>query len=216
MSLVRLERVAKFYGSKPVFRDADFSLEPGKTLLVVGPNGAGKSTLLKIIAGLIPADAGTVSVPQDAVRIGYLGHKTFLYKDMTGLENLRFWAKLYRLSLDDTALEEVLERMGLKFAAQENAGGYSRGMAQRLNLARVFMLAHDLILLDEPDTGLDVRSLGILEREISAAKDNGAALIRVGHNIERDLAGADCVLSIQNRKAHFFASASDFTPEAVQ
>lgn len=211
-----LDRVAKFYGNKLIFKELTFRLEPGAILLVLGPNGAGKSTLLKLLAGLDTPSSGRIERLVGQEKIGYLGHQTFIYPGLSGLENLAFWTKLYGLACSQDELYAALARVELKRAALERAGCYSRGMAQRLSLARVFLLAPELLLLDEPATGLDQRSAAILEREILAAKARGAAVVWVSHAAERDKLLADSALVIEAGRQRYFGPAADYAPQALQ
>lgn len=192
---LRLSGVAKFYGSKLVFKGLDLELERGEVLLVVGPNGSGKSTLLKVMCGLCRPSAGTVQQGYGPDKTGYLAHETFIYPGLSALENLRFWAGLYGWSADEAGLLAVLERMGLKRAAFERAGSFSRGMAQRLSLARVFMREPMLLFLDEPGTGLDLQSREIMLREVGSARHRGASLVWVSHDAASDAERADRVLA---------------------
>lgn len=210
--VLTLDRVAKFYGDKPVLREVSLALESGRVLLVAGENGAGKSTLLKVMAGLARPSAGTVRQGVDQARVGYLGHATFLYPRLTALENLRFWARLYRVPGDEAALTAALGRVGLAGAAHEEAGTFSRGMAQRLSLARVFLTDPRLIFLDEPGTGLDVRSREVLRVEIHAARSRGAALVWVSHALAEDLPAADAVLLLDRGRTAFLGPAAEFSP----
>ena len=207
--VLTLDRVAKFYGDKPVLREVSLTLAAGQVLLVAGENGAGKSTLLKVMAGLSRPTAGTVTQGVDQARVAYLGHATFLYPRLTALENLGFWARLFGVPGDEAALLAALERVGLAAAAHEEAGTFSRGMAQRLSLARVFLTAPQLIFLDEPGTGLDVRSRDVLRAEIRAARDRGAALVWVSHALSEDLACADLVLSLEKGRVGSFGPAAE-------
>lgn len=213
--LLRLEGIAKFYGTRLVVKDVSLTIQPGTVTLLAGPNGAGKSTLLKIMAGLARPSAGTVERTVPDEQLGYLGHQTFIYPDLTALENLAFWNRLHGLDGSEKDFIEALDRMELKRHAHERAGGFSRGMAQRLNLARLLLLAPRLILLDEPGTGLDVRSLGILHREIAAARAAGAGLVWISHTVADDLARADQVLAIGDRKVAYCGPAADYVPEVV-
>ena len=207
--------LGKFYGPRLVFKDVQFTLTAGQCLLLAGPNGAGKSTLLKVLAGLIPADAGTCEVQVGHDRLGFLGHVTCIYPQLSGLENLRFWAKVHGLPLDDDALRQRLAAVHLAEAADDRAGTYSRGMAQRLNLARVFLNAPDLLLLDEPGTGLDAASSALLTKTIRQARERGAGVIWISHHLERDLPEADAVLALSGRGAPaYHGPASGYTPEA--
>ncbi|WP_290925236.1 ABC transporter ATP-binding protein [Halodesulfovibrio sp.] len=213
--LLKLDKVAKFYGNRLIIKDVSCTVEPGTVTLLAGPNGAGKSTLLKIMAGLSEPTAGKVELTVENDNIGYVGHQTFIYPDLSALENLSFWSSLHGQNNDEATLLAALDRVELKRFAFERAGCFSRGMAQRLNLARVFLLQPSLILLDEPGTGLDVRSMGILHTEIAAAKDRGAGLVWISHSVASDLVRADKVLAIRDKKVEYFGDAQGYTPEAV-
>ncbi|NHZ48835.1 ABC transporter ATP-binding protein [Nitratidesulfovibrio liaohensis] len=216
--LLRLTKVAKFYGNRLVIKDVSFEVSPGTVTLLAGPNGAGKSTLLKLMAGLSRPSVGSVERGIADEALGYLGHQTFIYPELTAFENLAFWARLHGLAQErcsEEALLAALERMELKRFAFERAGGFSRGMAQRLNLARVLLLSPSLLLLDEPGTGLDTRSMAILHREIAAARDRGAGIVWISHSVAEDLARADRVLAIADKRVVYSGPAADYVPEAV-
>lgn len=210
--LIRLADVAKFYGSKLVFKNLSLELGAGSVLLLVGANGAGKSTLLKIMAGLSRPSSGSVELGAPPERIGYVGHQTFIYPKLSALENLRFWARLHGLGGGDAPLLAALERVDLARAAHEAAGGFSRGMAQRLSLARAFMTAPDLLFLDEPGTGLDRRSAAVLHREIASARERGAGVVWISHDVAGDLGRADLVFAIEDRRCAYFGPAAAFEP----
>ena len=230
--LLALENVTRFYGSRLVFKDVSLAVRPGSVTLLAGANGAGKSTLLKIMAGLIRPSAGSVvwgeraprpgaapgnpAAPPngDAPQLGYLGHQTFLYPDLSARENLRFWSSLNQKQLSEQALADALERVELAAFAEEKARGFSRGMAQRLNLARVFLLRPDILLLDEPGTGLDIRSTGILHREIAEAKDAGAGVVWITHSLAEDLARADSVAVLADKGLHFYGSVEQYREQS--
>lgn len=205
-----LNNVAKFYGSKLVFKKVSFELERGRVMLLVGENGAGKSTLLKIMSGLSRPSAGEVECLAPQEKVAYVGHQTFIYPKLTAMENLAFWARLYGLDGGESRQMAALERVGLKAAAFEEAGSFSRGMAQRLSLARVFMLEPELLFLDEPGTGLDVRSQAIMHHEIASARERGATIVWVSHDVAGDLSRADMVLSIEGHTKGYFGPAADF------
>jgi len=208
--VLTLSGVAKFYGDRLVFKNIDLTIAGGRTLMVVGANGAGKSTLLRLMAGLSRPTAGRVDTALSKGEMAYLGHQTFLYAEATALENLRFWTGLHGLGLDDKALGAVLERVGLARFAQERAGHFSRGMAQRLNLARVFCIAPRLLFLDEPDTGLDEASRAVLHAEIARAGSGGRSVVWVSHHLERDLPKADDVLFLEKGRAAYLGPVSGF------
>nr|WP_272881445.1 ABC transporter ATP-binding protein [Fundidesulfovibrio soli] len=207
---MRLKSVAKFYGERLVFKGVDLELSPGRVLMVVGANGAGKSTLLRVMAGLSRPSAGNIECGLEKGEMAYLGHQTFIYPEDTALENLRFWTGLYGLGLDDEALVAALERVGLKKFSQERAGHFSRGMAQRLNLARVFCIAPRLLFLDEPDTGLDEASRAILHQEIERAGHGERSVVWVSHHLERDLVKADDVLHLERGRVAYLGPVAGF------
>jgi heme exporter protein A len=168
------------------------------------------------MAGLARPSAGTVRQGVDQARVGYLGHATFLYPRLSALENLRFWARLFGRPGDEAALVAALDRVGLGAAAHEEAGTFSRGMAQRLSLARVFLTDPRLIFLDEPGTGLDLPSRAVMRAEIAAARERGAALAWVSHALAEDLAAADEVLLLAKGRVAYLGPAEGFAlPEGL-
>lgn len=207
--------VGKFFGSRLVLRDVSVEARAGEALLVVGGNGAGKTTLLKIMAGLCRASAGAVDVRVPPERSAYLGHATFLYPRLSATANLLFWGRMYGLSPAQADIDAVLGRVGLAHVAGEPAGTFSRGMAQRLNLARVFLIDPALVFLDEPGTGLDPASQDLLRREILALKARGAAVVWVSHHLAADLPLAERVLHLRDTRAAYCGDAAGFDPEGL-
>lgn len=210
--LLSLAGVAKFYGDKLVFKGLDLDLGRGETLLVLGPNGAGKSTLLKVMAGLARASAGRVENRADPDKSAFLGHSTFLYPGLTARANLAFWAAMYGRGPGREELDAVLARVGLDQVAEEQAGTFSRGMAQRLSLARLFLMEPELLFLDEPDTGLDAPSRALLKRELAAFREQGASLVWVSHRFESDRDLADRVLELGGRGVAWLGPAKEYVP----
>lgn len=198
--LLEVKGVAKAFGPRLLFRRVDAALMPGTLSLLAGANGAGKSTLMRVMAGLTRADAGTVDLNIPEEKLGYMAHATFLYPGLSAQENLMFWAKAAGLPDADARVKAALETVGLSRHAEERAGIFSRGMAQRLNLARVLLLEADLVLLDEPGTGLDVNSMALVRREMLAARERGACVIVVSHDLAGDSPLADRLLLLENRR----------------
>ncbi|WP_319582129.1 ABC transporter ATP-binding protein [uncultured Pseudodesulfovibrio sp.] len=213
--LLTVKRAAKFFGNKLVFKEISCEVRPGEIMLVAGPNGAGKSTLMRIMAGLSKPSAGEVMLGLEPEETAYLGHATFIYPGLTAVENLRFWGSMYGLSPTKDELMALLKRVGLERAAEEKAGSFSRGMAQRLNLARVYQADPKLIFLDEPGTGLDPASLKRLRGEIVGLRDKGTAIVWISHHVTEDAALADKVLALGGRRVEYFGPASGFTPEGA-
>lgn len=209
-----LEGVGKRFGPVRVLRKVDAAFPRGAVTLVAGGNGAGKSTLLKIMAGLSRPSSGRVVHAGGADgaegRLGYVGHATFLYPGLTALENLAFWRTAHRLPLDRDALLALLARVGLDGHAHERARVFSRGMAQRLNLARVLMLAPHILLLDEPMTGLDAPARELLRREIANARRGGACVALVSHDLAGDGPLADRVLALAGGNVAYEGPAAAF------
>jgi heme exporter protein A len=151
--------------------DLSLELEPGERLLLLGPNGAGKSTFIRVFAGLMHATAGDALVlgkpPRSARQLlGVVSHATFLYDELTALENLRFYAELYGVGDARQRSTMLLERVGLADMANERVGRLSRGQQQRVTIARALLHDPPVLLLDEPDTGLDVAAFALLEELI--------------------------------------------------
>lgn len=208
--LLALSHAGKCYGTRAIFKDITCSVPAGSINLLAGANGAGKSTLMRVMAGLSRLTAGTVSQHVAAEAVGYLGHATFVYPALSALENLAFWRNIYGLKADERALIDLLRRVELERFAHERSGTFSRGMAQRLNLARVLLLQPRLLLLDEPATGLDTRSAALLRAEIAAAKAGGAGIVWISHDVAGDAAMADTVWFLHDKKLAYAGSAAGF------
>ena len=197
--LLELKGVAKAFGPRLLFRRVDAALMPGTLSLLAGANGAGKSTLMRVMAGLSRPDAGTVTLNVPEAKLGYMAHATFLYPGLTAHENLMFWAKAAALPDAGKRVDAALEPVGLTRHAHERAGIFSRGMAQRLNLARLLLAEPQLILLDEPATGLDTASRRMLLQLMLEARSRGAAILWISHDVEEDARHADRIFTLKDR-----------------
>ncbi len=197
--LLELRGVTKAFGPRLLFRRIDVALMPGTLSLLAGANGAGKSTLMRIMAGLTRPDAGTVMRRVSDDKLGYMAHATFLYPGLDAEENLMFWARAAGLDQPAERTKKALETVGLSRHAHERAGIFSRGMAQRLNLARLLLAEPSLILLDEPATGLDVSSRRMLMDLMLQERDKGSAVLWISHNTDDDARHADRILTLENR-----------------
>ncbi len=199
---VEVVGLMRAYGPKPVLRGVDLRLRRGATLALLGPNGAGKTTLLRVLATLARPDAGTVRLAGydvtcdgDAVRriIGYVGHQPHLYEDLTALENLVFFARMHGLGDPTGRARELLARVGLAARARDRARALSRGQAQRLSLARALLHEPTVLLLDEPETGLDEAAMALLDAMLAERAVAGHTTLFTTHQIERALACAGSV-----------------------
>ncbi|MEG2173513.1 MAG: heme ABC exporter ATP-binding protein CcmA [Desulfovibrionaceae bacterium] len=209
--LLELQHIARMYGSRCVFKDVSFSVPAGSLTVLVGANGAGKSTLMHIMAGLARPSAGEVLHHVQPAEMAYLGHATFIYPALTARENLRFWGAMYGVDVSDMALDTVLERVELQAHAHERAAVFSRGMAQRLNVARVLLLEPRLLLLDEPATGLDTASSHLLRREIVRARERGAGIVWITHDVLTDAPLADRLLALRDRRLAYDGEPTAYT-----
>jgi heme ABC exporter ATP-binding subunit CcmA len=165
--VLTLRRLGKRYGEKRVLRGIDLALPRGGFLVVTGPNGSGKTTLLRICAGLAQPTEGTIERGVARGQVGYLGHEPLVYRELTALENLELYGRLYRLTERRERIGMLLERFGLWDARHERVASYSRGMTQRLALCRVLLHEPELLVLDEPYSALDEAGAELLDVQLA-------------------------------------------------
>lgn len=206
-SIVKMEKAAKFYGGRLIFKNISLKLDAGDTFLLTGDNGAGKTTLLRMLAGLTEPDSGVI-VRKLESPAAFLGHETCLYPGMTALENLEFWAAMSGKPQKQGELMRELEEMNLAAFAHQPSRHFSRGMAQRLNFARVALAKPALLLLDEPFTGMDAKSVELAALKLKSLLANGAAMVMTSHFPERDSAFASKRLHIHNHCAHLASNSA--------
>ncbi|HVS23768.1 MAG TPA: ABC transporter ATP-binding protein [Gammaproteobacteria bacterium] len=162
------------YGSKRIFDGLELDVERGGFVLVTGPNGAGKTTLLRLVAGLVVQTAGELTVDANRAQLGFLAHEALVYRELTAVENLDMYGRLYRVAERRERIGMLLERFDLWDARNERAGSFSRGMLQRLALCRVLLHEPALVLLDEPFAGLDSDGSDLLDRELAARRPSSS------------------------------------------
>jgi heme exporter protein A len=175
--MIAARELSKQYGFKRVFRGLTFDLERGDFLVVTGPNGAGKTTLLRMCAGLAIPTGGTLEVEPDRSRIGLLGHEPLVYLELTALENLDLYGRLYRVPERRERIGMLLERFGLWEQRRERASALSRGQLQRLALCRALLHKPELVILDEPFSGLDSDGADLLYRELVGLRGKRTMLV---------------------------------------
>ncbi len=222
---IRVERLVKSFDARPVLRGLTFTLEAGRTLTIFGPNGAGKTTLLRTLATLARPTSGRAWVAgfevadeahEARLRVGYVGHQPHAYDELTARENLLFFARMYGLRDGAKRAAELLERVGLSGRANERVRAFSRGQAQRLALARGILHDPTVLLLDEPDTGLDQEALALLERMIAERRERGLTTALTTHNLERGLRVADDALTLVRGRVAYAGAATALDIAAVE
>ena len=181
--MIRARGLGRRFGTKRVLRDLDLEVPTGGFLLVTGANGSGKSTLLALIAGLLAPTEGEVDVVLPRERIGYLAHEPLVYRELTALENLDLYGRLYHVPERRETIGALLERFGLWEARHQRVGSYSRGMQQRLALCRVLLHGPELLLLDEPYSGLDASAQTLVD-DVLAESAGTRTLVVASHDPE--------------------------------
>ena len=194
--------LAKSYGRTQVLRDLNLQVPWGQTLTVLGPNGSGKTTLIKTLATLAKPDAGEVriagmSARRDGLRvrraIGVVTHEPLLYDGLTGAENLRFFARMFALDRIEERVQTVARQMGVTDRLDARVGTLSHGMRRRFSIARALLHSPRILIMDEPESGLDQQALSLLESLITDRTKPNRAILMTTHNFERGIALADRV-----------------------
>lgn len=192
--MIEARRLIKTFGLKPVLRGLDFHVEHGEFVALVGPNGAGKTTFLRILATLSKPSMGEVRVagyplPAQATavrrRLGVVSHQPLLYGDLTAEENLRFYGRMYAVSKLKRRIEVVLEMVGLNARRRDLVRQFSRGMQQRLAIGRAILHDPEILLLDEPHTGLDQEAAAMLDTLLRDVADRGRTVVMTSHDLTR-------------------------------
>jgi heme exporter protein A len=175
--MIRARALERRFGAKRVLRGLDLDVDRGAFVVVTGPNGSGKTTLLRLVAGLAAPTAGELHVDADRAQLGYVAHEPLVYRELTAVENLGLYARLYRVAEARERVGMLLERFGLWDVRNERAGTYSRGMLQRLALCRALLHDPTLLLLDEPFSGLDADGAELLDRELLERRGHATFLV---------------------------------------
>ena len=182
--MIQARGLGRRFGEKRVLDGVDLDLARGGYLLVTGPNGSGKTTLLRLIAGLLVPTEGELRVDAPRERVGFLGHEPLVYRELTALENLDLYGRLYRVSERRERIGMLLERFGLWDARNRRAETFSRGMLQRLALSRALLHDPELLVLDEPFSALDEGGAALLDRELTELRLR-ATFVVTSHDPER-------------------------------
>jgi heme exporter protein A len=207
--MIEIKKLTKQADNKLILRGIDLSITQGETVAILGPNGAGKSTLLKVLATLIKPTSGLVKIngldlKKDHIEVkkmfGYLPHSSLLYDHYTPLENLVFFGNLYGVKDVENRARKLVNEVGLSFFINEPVKNFSRGMIQRIAIARAIIHQPKIMLLDEPHTGLDQGAITILNNVVLSMKEKGCTTLMVTHDFKQAAAICDRIIIVKNGK----------------
>ena len=222
---IQIEGLSKAFGRTLALRDLDLEVGWGEVVTVLGPNGSGKTTLIKTLATLIKPDRGTVRVAGlnaaragQSVRraIGVVTHDPLLYDDLTGYENLKFHARMFRLDHIDGRIRTATEGMGVSTRLDQRVGTMSHGMKKRFSIARALLHEPAVLLMDEPESGLDQEALSMLDRVVRDRAASGGAVVMTTHNLERAMAVGDRMAILANGKIAYQESLGAVEAQALK
>lgn len=192
--MIEVKKLIKRFGLKTILRGVDFQVQPGEFVALLGPNGAGKTTFLRILASLSKPSLGNVkvagySLPNESaqvrVKLGVVSHLPLLYPDLTAEENLQFYARMYGITNYASRLTEVLQLVGLENRRKDLVRTFSRGMSQRLAIGRAILHEPEVILFDEPYTGLDQDASQMLDEVLRSVASHGRTVVMTSHDLIR-------------------------------
>ncbi len=223
--MIQVRNLIKAFGSRAVLRGVDLTINEGEFVTLMGANGAGKTTLMHIVATLSKPTSGSVSIggysTADAASelrrfIGLVSHKTLLYDDLSADQNLRFYARMYDVPDASNRIETVLKQVGLWGRQHDPVRTYSRGMQQRLAIARAILHHPPILLLDEPDTGLDQHAADRLSELLSAVGASQRTVLMTTHNLERGLSLGNRVVILAKGKIVYDVPRRDISVEELR
>lgn len=223
--MIQIRNLVKAFGSRVVLRGVNLTVNEGDFVTLMGANGAGKTTLLHIVATLSKPTGGSIAISgystaDSAIElrrfIGLVSHKTLLYDDLTADQNLRFYARMYDVPHASERIETLLNQVGLWGRQHDPVRTYSRGMQQRLAIARAMLPNPPLLLLDEPDTGLDQHSADKLNELLSAVGANQRTILMTTHNLERGLSLGNRVVILAKGKIAYDVQRQDVSLAEVR
>ncbi len=222
-AVIQVRNLTKSFGTRKALVGVNLDIAAGEFVALVGPNGAGKTTLLRILATLSRPTAGSVRIAgldsmkageQVRRRIGFLSHRTLLYDDLTAVQNLRFYARMYDLPAADDRIAALLAQVGLTGRRDDLVRTFSRGMQQRLAVVRAVLHRPAVLLLDEPFTGLDPNAAQSLTALLTALADEGGTVLFSTHNLERGLALGQRVVVLRRGRVVYDEPRSAIAPES--
>lgn len=224
--IITAKNLVKKIGNKTILHGLDLNIKEGEFVTVLGPNGAGKTTLLKILSLLVKPTSGELTVKgvsgnddnylELKRHIGVISHNSFLYDNLTAYENLEFYGKLYGVSNIHNRISEVIEEVGLNYVLRDPVRTFSRGMLQRLSIARAIVHQPDILFLDEPYTGLDQHAIGILNSVLLNLNDKSRTIFMITHNFEQGLERSDRLLIVVKGRIVYDAATQGISQESFK
>ncbi|MDF2606535.1 MAG: heme exporter protein CcmA [Bacillales bacterium] len=205
--MIKIDNLIKRVGDKVILKGVSLNITKGETVGILGPNGAGKSTLLKVIATLLKPTSGEVTIDgldlkKDPIKIksklGYLPHASLLYDHFTPYENLKFFSKVYYLDNVEERIHKLIDDVGLRLFTHEPVKSFSRGMVQRIAIARSILHDPEILLLDEPHTGLDQQAIGILNNVVAKLQERDVTTLIVTHDFLQAAKVCDRIVIVRN------------------
>ena len=209
---IEISGLSKSFGRTPVLHDLDLTVPWGQVLTVLGPNGSGKTTLIRVLAGLTSPDEGVARIGGADLSkrgrrtrrlVGVVTHDPLMYDELTAHENLRFHARMFGLDRADERIADATERLGMAARLHQKVGTLSHGMRKRFSIARALLHEPSVLLMDEPESGLDQEALGLLDELIADRSVAARTVLMTTHNLDRGIELADRVAIIaRGRIAH--------------
>ncbi len=215
---IDIQGLTKSYGTHTALSGINLSISPGETVVILGPNGAGKTTLIKILATIMKPSSGYIQINGMNLRkkteeiqrnIGVVTHHTYLYSNLTIYENLEFYSRMYDIPQRKERINEVVNIVGMSSRLYDKIHTLSRGMQQRVSIARSLLHKPCIMLLDEPETGLDQEAIELLWNELQKDDANKLIVIFVTHNLERGLEHGDRILILNKGEIVFDKPSSE-------
>ena len=209
---IKVQGLTKSFGTHLALRGIDLEVGQGESLVIFGPNGAGKTTLIKVLATIMNPSSGEVlvdglslksSAEEIRQKIGVVSHQTFLYANLTAYENLKFYSRMYDVPHPRERIREVVSLLGMTSRLYDRVGTLSRGMQQRISIARALLHKPTIMLLDEPETGLDQQAISLLWEALKAEGEGKLTVILTSHSLERGLEVCDQVAILAKGKIAF-------------
>ncbi|MBI4188585.1 MAG: ABC transporter ATP-binding protein [Chloroflexi bacterium] len=206
---IEVQGLTKSFGHQLALTGTDLTVKPGEAIVIFGPNGAGKTTLIKVLSTIMRPTSGSVKIDglnlkdnaeEIRCRLGVVSHQTFLYSNLTAYENLEFYSRMYNVPALRQRIQEIVAMVGMTSRLHDRVGTFSRGMQQRLSIARSLIHKPSIMLLDEPETGLDQQATTMLWEALKSEGKEKRTILLTTHNLERGLEVGERLLILAQGK----------------